>query len=76
MLIVKVFVNCNLIDEIRIHNKGYVDETKNDVCNYQIISPKGFENIAIYHSRKEHWGDLLEMALFYIRARKGEYTPQ
>lgn len=66
MLIVKVFINQNQIDEIHIHNVG------GDEINglYRIEYPVGFENIMIKHKRINGYGPLLQKALRIINHGK------
>jgi len=63
MLIVSVYVNEKRIDNIFIHNMGYVDMDKNDMCEYRIEHPEIYKDIPILHYRKDGWAILLEKVL-------------
>jgi hypothetical protein len=61
MLVIKPFVNYRSIDdEIWIHNTGL--ET-NDIYEYKIRKPEGYEHLVIYHKRTDGWRVLTEKAL-------------
>jgi hypothetical protein len=60
MLIVKVFVNHNQIDEIRLINTGYVKKGKH---LYRFRKPEILSPVKIYHNRKENWSVLVRKAL-------------
>lgn len=68
MLILKVFVNKDQIDEIRIQNKEYI---QNDIYNYKIIKPKGY-NKFITHKRSTGWKPLVEKVLKTLRGKNNE----
>lgn len=57
MLILKVFINENKIDEIWIHNVGRVN-VDTDTYEYRIRKPEGYDHIPIYHSRNTGWTPL------------------
>ena len=65
MLVVKVFVNLDQIDEIHIQNTGDVDK---EICNYQIMRPEGFETYNMKHKRSDGYLGLLEQALKILKS--------
>lgn len=68
MLVIKPFVNYDSIeDEIWIHNMG---QCYNDIYEYRIEKPEGYENIPILHNRKEGWRVLTEKALNILNNRR------
>jgi len=59
MLILEVWVNEALIDEIYIHNKG---KAEHGYHQYQIVKPKGYEEIRLLHKREFGYKSLLKKA--------------
>jgi len=61
MLIAKIYVNYDQIDEIWIHNKGECEPE--GYCEYRIEKPRGWNNWPITHERKLGYMPLLQEAL-------------
>ena len=59
MLVVKVFVNTEQIDEIHIQR---VKDTGDDLKGYKIVKPEGFTRL-IPHRYSDGYGPLLRYAL-------------
>jgi hypothetical protein len=70
MLILKVYVNKNKIDEVWIHNTGVLVIEDTDLYDYRIRKPEGYDHIPIYHSRKAGWAELSSRVLFIIREKE------
>jgi hypothetical protein len=66
MLVVKVFVNFDQIDELHIQN---TDRLYGKRTIYVIKEPQGYDDIEIYHLRSESWTKLVEKALHVINLR-------
>lgn len=66
MLITKIFVNMDLIDEIWIHNTG---ETRKGIFTYKIEKPAGIDDI-LTHKRSDGYHGLLVQALAAIMHNK------
>jgi len=66
MLIAKIFVNENQIDEIFIHNKGERFDVETGCYEYRIEKPKGYNDIPILHIRDDGYNVLMRKALKVI----------
>jgi len=67
MLVLKVCINYEQIDEIHIQNVGKVDgSTKSDMYVYKIRSPEGYENVEFYHSRQDGAIELISQVISYL----------
>jgi len=64
MLIVKVFVNNEQIDEIKIHNCSPIGHDGN-FHDYAIVKPK-VEKLIIKHLRSSGWKPLVQKVLEYL----------
>lgn len=73
MLIVKVQVNHDVIDEIWIHNKGEL-AGHSGFYLYRIVKPDGYEDRMIVHRRSDGYKTLLSMALQEIIYQKSHRT--
>ena len=64
MLIAKIYINSDKIDEIHIQNVGKTipDWPMNDAHNYKIRKPKGFDRVIVHH-RGDGYEPLLLAAL-------------
>lgn len=72
MLIVKVYVNTDKIDEIWIHNRGERFDVETGAYEYRIEKPKGYNDIPILHIRDDGYGPLVRKALKTIDDVKKE----
>ena len=72
MLRLKVYVNEDQIDEIRILNTG--EKNKNGYYKYKVILPKGFEDLIVWHDREKGWPELVERVL--KKLRKEHFNPK
>lgn len=63
MLVLKVFVNHDQIDEVHIQNTGDVVDGNHA---YKIVKPAGHIGL-IYHDRTKGWKTLVEKALKVMR---------
>ena len=63
MLIIKVFVNKEQIDEINIHNMGFSD--KRGFCKYEVKYKEFY--FTLYHEREKGWKNLGERVIRKIR---------
>ena len=63
MLVLKVFVNYNQIDEVHIRNTG---KAIDGVTQYNIDKPAKYDGITIYHIRDNGWKVLTEKVLYAI----------
>jgi hypothetical protein len=68
MLVLKVFVNQEQIDEIHIQNIG--EAHKRGYFSYEIKSPQGYDGDPIVHQRSAGYESLLIMALHRIMHKK------
>ena len=66
MLIVKVYVNTDKIDELNIWNKCERFDVEPDCYEYRILEPKGYDDIPILHIRSDGYGPLLIKAIKVI----------
>ena len=66
MLVLKVFVNTDQIDEVHVQNTGEIDEATGQHI-YKIRKPIGYEDVIIYHKRELGWEFLVETTLFSLR---------
>ncbi len=66
-LIIDVSVNGKQIDQLRLVNTGHVE---NGLHLYRIQKPEGYNDLEIYHNRKEPWTVLVEKTLNAINTRK------
>lgn len=66
MLVAKIYINENQIDEIWIHNKGERSDIETNAFEYRIEKPKGYNDIPILHIRDMGYGVLLRKALKVI----------
>lgn len=73
MLVVKVFVNFDQIDEIHIQNTGKSHSTKYHM--YRIVKPSGYDNFLIDHDRSEGYVPLVE-SVFEILKRQEHKTEE
>ena len=71
MLVLKTFINFNKIDEIHVANslKQRYEDYGTDIFEYNIIKPEGYEDIPIYHSRKNGWKTL---AIYVLEVLENE----
>ena len=67
MLIAKIYINYDQIDEIHIQNLGTT--TANNRYHYKIRKPEGFET-TIIHNRDDGYNPLLQKVLKLIRRNK------
>lgn len=58
MLILRAYVNEHKVEEIWVENTGQQKDPDTDIYDYRIVYPIGYEDIAIYHSRKRGWKTL------------------
>ena len=65
MLILKAFVNNKQIDELHIHNTG---KTINNVTEYKIKKPEGYDMLQIFHVSSNGWKVLTEKVLYAINS--------
>jgi 2-hydroxy-3-keto-5-methylthiopentenyl-1-phosphate phosphatase len=68
MLVLKVFVNQEQIDEIHIQNTG--ETHKRGYFSYVIKSPEGYDKESIVHQRSAGYESLVIMALHKIMHKK------
>lgn len=73
MLVVKVFVNFDQIDEVHIKRIGKCGSTK--YYMYQIVKPRGYENFVIDHDRSEGYVSLVS-EVFNILKRQEHKTEE
>jgi len=66
MLIVKVYINENKIDELHIWNKAERFDVETDCYEYRILSPEGYSDIPVLHIRSDGYGPLLRKCLKVI----------
>ncbi len=66
MLIAKVYINDNKIDDIHIWNTGEITGVHNNIWKYKILKPEGFEDWNLHHKRDKGYIPLLKMALEII----------
>ena len=66
MLVIKVYVNTDVIDEVWIHN---ITEKEQKINLYRIERPKGFENIIIKHDRRKPWYFLVSKVLKVLKEK-------
>jgi len=67
MLILKICINHNQIDEIHIQNVGAVNYiTKTDLYVYNIRKPKGYEEMNFYHFRSDGAIKLINQVISYL----------
>ena len=69
MLVLKVYVNTEQIDEVHVQNTGETDDIGQYI--YKIRKPKGYEDVTIHHKREDGWACLVELVMFEMRCRKG-----
>lgn len=62
MLIIKAYINENLIDEVHINNIG---GDINGICTYRIIDPPGYDD-KIMHNRRQGWRKLASRVMMYM----------
>jgi len=67
MLILKIYVNKDKIDEIHIHNEGLINEEL-DIWKYKIIKPKGYKRL-FYHVRRIGYEKLVVEVLKFLSRR-------
>jgi len=60
MLVIRAYINEKEIDEVWIYNAGW---KSNDIYEYRIENPKGFEHNQILHARSDGWRLLAFKAL-------------
>ncbi len=63
MLVIKAYINYGKIDEIHIWNTGICIDDEKNMYEYQIVKPKGFENLPIDHKQDDGYISLLIQAL-------------
>jgi len=65
MLVLKICVNADMIDEIHIQNTGYMNESVSLFGSYQykIRKPEGFEDYIINHYRNEGCIELISQVM-------------
>ena len=66
MLIVKVFINEHEIDDVYIWNTGRKVDDCDEIYEYKIMKPEGYDHIAIYHNRDKGWKDLVQKVLYFL----------
>jgi hypothetical protein len=59
MLIIKVNINSEKIDDICIQNTGECTNPLFNIWKYKIVKPEGFEDWSIYHKRDDGYLPLL-----------------
>jgi hypothetical protein len=69
MLVIKAFVNHDQIDEVWIHNMGYIDHC---TCQYRIEKPEGYEDDLIHHKRSDGWYGLAEKAMKLLYNKRSD----
>lgn len=62
MLTIQANSNTGHFDTLRIHNVGYIDKWE-DICEYEIVTPTGYDDIKLLHRRSDGWMELLRKAL-------------
>ncbi len=67
MLIAKIFINEEQIDEIHIQNVGEVKPGEYGLHRYKIRKPELPEDIVLIHKRSVGYEPLLQKALHYIK---------
>ena len=55
MLIIKAYINNDLIDEIHIHNTGRTDKNNPDIYEYELKYPNNIKITNIFYNRKDGW---------------------
>jgi len=65
MLVAKIFVNHDQIDEIWIHN--IVKLNAKGETLYEIRKPEGYETVKVWHKRELGYNPLLEKVLRIIQ---------
>ena len=70
MLIIKAFVNEREIDEIYVWNTGQKVDQYDETYEYRILKPKGYEDIPIYHNRKNGWKNLMKLVLIFLEDKE------
>jgi hypothetical protein len=71
MLVLKVFVNKNQIDEVHIQNTGGSQSgMEDDMYEYRIRKPEGMDDLVMYHRRSDGWLPLVQHALHNINRAK------
>lgn len=73
MLVVKVHVNFDQIDEVHIQNIGKSHSTQYHM--YRIVKPSGYENFVIDHDRSEGYVSLVA-SVFDILKRQEHKTKE
>ena len=63
MLILRAFINADLIDEIHIQND---DQHAGDFWRYKIRKPEGHDGPTFLHRRSSGWRPLAEKVLHYL----------
>jgi hypothetical protein len=66
MLILKAYINSEEIDELHIWNTGKCTNSENNIWEYKILKPEGFEDWSIYHNRDSGYLPLLAQAIEII----------
>ena len=74
MLIIKIFLDDNQIDEVQVENIGkfddlfeYQSKKRPKLYVYKIVEPKGFENKTIVHTQKQGHRVLISKAMELIK---------